>query len=150
MRYEPVAASATAPIRPITVDDAPACAAILVRWLAQSDWNPSNDSAEVIERALREGLPHREAWGIGDPAIAYISINAAENHIGGFYVDQPGVGIGKRLMDKAKEARDALSLNTHLANSRAQAFYRREGFVPVGEPFSGNDGIPEQRMEWRR
>ena len=107
-------------------------------------------SAEELVTHLTAGLPTREAYVIGDPVAGYLSMETEISHVWGFYVGPRGQGLGKALMNRAKEGRDFLSLNTHAANARAHAFYEREGFVRVGDPWKGNDGIDEIRMEWRR
>jgi len=137
------------PIRRAVAADGPACAAIVDGWVSTTTWMPRTISLEELEVALTEGLPKREAWVIGDPVVGYLSMDAGENHIWGLYAAKQGAGLGKRLMDHAKQGRARLQLNTHLPNTRAHAFYAREGFVRVGEPWDGDDGIPEIRMEWR-
>jgi ribosomal protein S18 acetylase RimI-like enzyme len=57
--------------------------------------------------------------------------------------------LGKALLDYAKNGRTFLKLNSHAANTRAHAFYRREGFTQIGDPWLGDDGIDEITMEWR-
>ena len=137
-----------APIRRATAADAPACTAIVNRWIDQTSWMARNASTEAIEEALRTGLPKREAYVIGDPVAGYLSMEAGIAHIWGLYAAKPGEGHGAALIARAKQGRSFLSLNTHHANKRAQAFYAREGFTPVGDPWRGNDGIDEIRMEW--
>ncbi len=137
-------------IRRIGAADAEACAGIVMRWMAGLDWMPSRDGRDVVETSLREGLPLREAWGIGEPLAGYISIDAEAAHIGGFYVDRPGHGLGRLLMERAKTGRDFLKLFTHAANTRAHGFYRREGFVQIGAAWMGDDGLEQITMEWRR
>jgi putative acetyltransferase len=136
-------------IRRIDADDAPACAAIVMGWITRTNWMPAADFT-TIEDALRSGLPLREAWGISEPLQGYLSLNAQEAHIGGFYVDTPGQGLGRKLMEHVKQNRNYLKLHTHAANLRAHAFYQREGFVRAGKPWLGEDGIDEIKMEWRR
>lgn len=137
-------------VRPAVADDAPACAAVINAWIDGTDWMPRLVAADVIEDALRKGFPIREAYVVGEPPMGYLSLDPAESHIWGFYVGTPGQGLGKALLDRAKQARGYLRLNSHAANLRAHAFYRREGFVQVGEAWDGEDGIPEITMEWRR
>lgn len=139
-----------APIRKAVAEDAPACAAILNAWIDGTDWMPRMIAPADLVEALRQGLPMREAYVIGDPVAGYLSLDPAEAHIWGFYIGTPGQGLGRDLLDKAKEGRDFLKLNSHHANLRAHAFYRREGFVQVGAPWRGDDGIDEITMEWRR
>jgi ribosomal protein S18 acetylase RimI-like enzyme len=138
-----------APIRRATAADGPACAAILDQWINATPWMPQRFTRAELAAMLSEGLPKREAWVIGDPVAGYLSLDPAENHIWGLYVGQRGQGLGRRLVDTAKTGRTHLQLNTHLPNTRAHAFYARQGFTQVGEPWDGDDGVPEIRMEWR-
>jgi GNAT superfamily N-acetyltransferase len=149
------------PRRP-TIKDVPALAQIVNDWIDATLWMPRDLPPEGIADLISKGLPQREMWMIGEPARAYISIEAEIAHIWGFYSAEPGQGFGKLLMDRAKEGRDFLSLNTHVPNVGAQKFYVREGFVPIGEieqgPVSTVAGTPDRkptglrelRMEWRR
>tara|TARA_R110000764_G_scaffold111254_1_gene197969 strand:+ start:8004 stop:8459 length:456 start_codon:yes stop_codon:yes gene_type:complete len=142
--------------------DVPAMAGIVNAWIDATPWMERDLPPQEIEALIGTGLPQREMWVIGDPAQAYISIEAEIAHIWGFYCARPGQGMGKRLLDRAKEDRDFLSLNTHVPNVAAQRFYAREGFAPVGEvppgpvssvadtPQRVPTGIPELRMEWQR
>ncbi|TQV69508.1 GNAT family N-acetyltransferase [Aliiroseovarius halocynthiae] len=63
-----------------------------------------------------------------------------------------GQGVGKVLLDHAKQASDALSLYTFQNNSDAQRFYLREGFNEIFRTDgAGNDeGLPDICYEWRR
>lgn len=141
--------SAAPEIRPATRADIPAMARIVATWERETDWNPAFASQEVIERALDEAFDTREIWVMGEPAEAYISYDPSREHIGGFYVAPKGQGYGKRLMDKVKEGRNHLTLNTHLPNEGAQRFYRREGFTPVAEQAATLEGMPDElKMEW--
>lgn len=66
--------------------------------------------------------------------------------------DRLGTGIGRRLVDFAKERQpDGLTLWTFQVNARARRFYERNGFVAV--EFGGGSGNeerqPDVRYEWR-
>lgn len=103
-----------------------------------------------LEDLIREAFPQREIWVAGDPVDCYMSIDPVEGKVGALYCLRTGAGVGKRLLDKAKENRDFLWLTTHVPNEAAQRFYRREGFVDVGtEPPVPPDTVPVIRMEWR-
>lgn len=104
----------------------------------------------VIEGLLTEFMPKREIWLIGEPAEGYLSLNAETAQIGALYLDRPGLGFGKALLDRAKVGRDYLQLWTHEPNVAAHRFYAREGFKVVERNGEGGDGLPELRMEWRR
>lgn len=131
-------------------NDAAPCAAIVNDWIDAKDWLPRMHSREAIEEMIRAGISMREFWVAGDPTEGYLSFNTEESQIRGLYTARPGNGVGKVLMDRVKEGRTWLQLWSHAANTKAHAFYRREGFVEVGRKESGVDGIPEIRMEWQR
>jgi putative acetyltransferase len=136
-------------IRRADAQDGLACATIINAWIDTTPWMPRCATPEVIQTALTQGLPLREAYVIGDPVAGYISIDPRAAHIWGFYVATPGQGFGKALMDRAKQGRTYLKLNTHAANTKAHAFYRREGFIETRGPWLGDDGIEEITMVWR-
>ena len=140
--------------------DVPAMARIVNQWIDDTEWMKRDLPAEEIGNSLKNGLSQREIWVVGDPVQGYLSPEVEKAHIWGFYCAETGAGIGKRLLDQAKVGRDFLSLNTHVPNKRAQQFYLREGFKPVGELDEGKPstlvslerreatGIRELRMEW--
>jgi len=137
-------------LRRATPDDAAACATIVNDWIDAKEWLPRHHSRDAIEEMIRAGIPMREFWVAGDPIRGYLSFNTEESQVMGIYTAQPGGGIGKVLMDRVKDGRDWIKLWSHTANTKAHAFYAREGFTIVGERPSGVDGIPEVRMEWHR
>ena len=92
----------------------------------------------------------REIWVAGDPVQGYLSLDPEALKIGGLYCAIPGQGLGRALMDKVKEGRDYLWLNTHVPNEAAQRFYRREGFIEIGRHPAETPGAPDEvQMEWR-
>jgi len=137
-----------ASIRRATAQDGPACAQIVNGWIDQTPWMPRTASASDIEAALIKGLPLREAYVIGDPVAGYISVEVEIDHIWGFYLAIQSQGAGKALLDHVKQGRTKLRLNSPAANTRAHAFYQREGFSQVGPAWAGDDGIDEITMEW--
>lgn len=140
----------TKEIRRANSNDAAPCAEIVNDWIDAKDWLPRQHSRDVIEEMIRAGIPMREFWVAGDPVQGYLSFNTEVSQVMGLYTARPGHGIGKALVDRVKEGRDWLQLWSHAANTKAHAFYRREGFVEAGRRESGVDGIPEIHMEWRR
>lgn len=138
--------------RRATRDDLHACARIIRDWEQATPWLPSGRSpgVEVLEGYLNDAFDLREMWVIGTPVQGYASIDPASDKLGALYIAIPGQGTGKRMMDQAKVGRDHLWLTTHAPNTRAQAFYRREGFTKTadlpGEP--PHEDIPLHKMEW--
>ncbi|MDO6591389.1 GNAT family N-acetyltransferase [Loktanella sp. D2R18] len=139
-----------AKIRRAVAADGPPCGAIVNGWIDRTSWMPRTLAPDAIVDALTKGLAMREAYVLGDPVEGYLSIDPAESHIGGFYVENTGQGAGSALLSRAKENRDYLKLNTHAANDRAHKFYRRHGFIQIGDAWLGDDGIDEITMEWNR
>ncbi|PWJ21266.1 GNAT family N-acetyltransferase [Jannaschia seohaensis] len=139
-------------VRRATAEDAPACAAIVRRWLDTSDWMPDGPSEADLTRSMRAAFPLREAYVAEDGAmiLGYLSLDPDSDHIRGLYVGTPGRGTGRALVERAKEGRDRLTLNSHMPNTRAHRFYAREGFVTVETDLPGSDGVAEHKMEWRR
>ena len=142
--------SATAAIRLAQEADVPTIARIVNDWVDRTDWMPASEPAEVLEGLIAEALPYREIFLIGEPAEGYLSLNPETGHIGALYLDHPGHGFGKALIDRAKSGRDYLQLWTHEPNKAAHRFYAREGFSVVERKEMGDDGLPELRMEWRQ
>ncbi len=136
-------------------------AAIVNAWIDATPWMERDLPPAQIEALISDGMALREIWVICTPVAGYIPIEVEIAHIWGFYCARTGQGLGKRLLDQAKQGRDFLSLNTHLPNLGAQRFYVREGFQAVGQhdagPVStakpvagqGAGGPREMRMEWR-
>ncbi|MCV6593957.1 MAG: GNAT family N-acetyltransferase [Silicimonas sp.] len=142
--------NAAAHIRRAGPEDVATCARIVSAWAAETPWLPQSYSEPELEEMIRAAMPEREIYLIGEPAVGYLSLNPATHHIGALYVGHQGEGLGRALMDRAKQGRDRLRLNTHEPNTEAQRFYAREGFTVVGRIENGTDGLPELVMEWRR
>ncbi|MEM7644993.1 MAG: GNAT family N-acetyltransferase [Pseudomonadota bacterium] len=138
-------------IRRATAADAPACAAIVADWIAATDWMPDGPTCARLEKIMREGFPIREAWvAERDGAIlGYLSLKAEDDHIFGLYTAHPGQGVGRALVDRAKQGRTYLKLRSHTPNGAAHRFYEREGFVTIARDLPGDDGVSEILMEWR-
>ncbi|MEM9476149.1 MAG: GNAT family N-acetyltransferase [Pseudomonadota bacterium] len=137
-------------IRPGRPEDAPACAKIVSDWIAGTAWIGDGPGYAALETAIAEGMPLREFHVIGDPVAGYLSLNRETQQVMGLYVARPGEGLGRALMDRAKEGRSYLQLRSHTPNTAAHRFYEREGFTVVERDLmDGSDGVPEIRMEWR-
>ena len=59
-------------------------------------------------------------------------------------------GIGKRLIDCAKDRKPALRLNAYQKNVRAIRFYQREGFQILRSGLDAATGEPDYEMLWQR
>ena len=130
--------------------DGAICARIVCDWIDRTPWIAPRLTREQIAGIVEGAMAAREIWLIGGPAEGYVSVNPATGQIGALYCDRTGAGLGRALLDRAKEGREYLQLWTHAPNVDAHRFYAREGFAAVEEKAMGDDGLPEIRMEWRR
>lgn len=125
-------------------------AKIVCDWEAETEWMVSPYGPKEIAGFITEAMPARDIWVVGEPVEGYLSFDPKVSRVGGLYCRRTGLGLGKALMDKAKEGRDFVWLTTHEPNEAAQRFYKREGFSEVGrheaEP---PNTVREVRMEWR-
>jgi GNAT superfamily N-acetyltransferase len=66
--------------------------------------------------------------------------------------DARGRGVGKALLDAAKEGRERLMLWAFQRNTGALRFYAREGFVEVErtDGARNDERLPDVRLVWER
>lgn len=129
--------------------DAGWCARVLGDWVRETGWMPilhtrEEDAAFVAGLIARTEVLVAEGGFLareGEEVLAlYLSPVAR------------GRGVGRALLDAAKQGRDRLTLWAFQRNEGALRFYAREGFVAVertdGE---GNEaGLPDVRLVWER
>lgn len=144
--------------------------AAAIAFLSTRDQELTRDDAFWQRRAADASLGEQAAQfiaAIGDRWVGTATVLLREpgtrNHLGhevtesraevvGVYVapEHRGTGIPDLLFDEigawvAERAIDALHLDVHAENARAQAAYRRAGFVPTGATFTSTIG-PEIEM----
>lgn len=101
--------------------------------------------------AVKEMLPQAEIYVYEDTEIqGFIGLSGA--YVEGIFVSDKmqSQGIGKALLNYAKGKRDSLRLNVYQKNTRAIAFYKREGFEVR---YSGSEeatGEKDYEMEWQQ
>jgi GNAT superfamily N-acetyltransferase len=141
-------------IRRASRADVAACARIVSDWEHETPYLDSRAAAPVIEAHITEVFDQREIWVTGTPVDGYMSIDPRACKLGAIYLRRRGEGLGRQLIEIAKEGRDFLWLTVYEANHRARAFYRREGFRQITPSLSGAgllEGPPRAlRMEWER
>lgn len=132
-------------IRDARPGDAAGCAAILNAWIDAREWMPRVHSPEAVTRFYKEFVfRERKVRVAGDPVRAFLAFDAARGMVTALHVAEPGRGIGKVLLDHAKEGRDRLELWTFVANTVARRFYVREGFSEVRRtPGDNEEGLPD-------
>ncbi|NLM84600.1 MAG: N-acetyltransferase [Clostridiales bacterium] len=99
---------------------------------------------------VRGMLPDAEVYVFEEGGAVRGFIGLTGDFIEGIFVDAPyqSKGIGKALLDYAKQNRNALSLRVYKKNVRAATFYLREGFAAVREQVDENTGEEELVMRW--
>jgi GNAT superfamily N-acetyltransferase len=142
-------------LRPATPLDASKLGEILYRFEHETPWMPKEHSlAETIafcDRMIAQG------WitVAQDPASGQILGFCAKDgpEICALYLlpEHTGLGVGKQLLDQAKETSPELQLWTFEANHAAQRFYRREGFVETQRTngHRNSEGLPDIEYRWQ-
>lgn len=117
-------------IRRARTDELGACADLYVRVLSDTfTWVPADrHKRDDFLRAAKE-----EEIFVAVEAGRIIGIAALfrpQHFLHSLYVDSRERGVGKALLDHVlRQAEGVLSLKVQAPNLRAQAFYRREGFL---------------------
>ena len=100
---------------------------------------------------VRQALPQAElyVWEEQGEILGFLGLEG--DYIAGIFVRHGAQsrGVGKKLLDRAKEGRGRLSLRVYEKNTRAAAFYRREGFSALEEQTDAGTGEVERCMCWR-
>lgn len=103
--------------------------------------------------AVKEMLPQAEVYVYEEECEkeiqGFIGIN--DNYIEGIFVDikVQSRGIGKKLMDHAKNMKPQLTLSVYRKNEAAVRFYHREEFKIQAVHLDESTGEEEYIMEWK-
>ena len=129
-------------LRRAIIDDASACELIVDDWIEKTVEMPRLFDKHKLTEMIRNAIPLREVWVIGQPINGYISYNPDLLQISALYVIRRGEGIGKILLDQVKSDCKYLQLWSHEINNSAHKFYKREGFQLKNRKDRGSDSIP--------
>ena len=101
---------------------------------------------------VRRQLPQAELYVYETGGVVQGFAGLQGDYLAGIFVDGAarGLGIGRQLLDRCKAQHPALTLRVYRQNSRAAAFYRREGFAVIAGGTDPATGQPELTMAWRR
>ena len=135
-------------LRRATIDDASACALIVDEWIEKPVEMPRLFDKQKLTDMIRNAIPLRDVWVIGQPINGYISYNPDSLQISALYVNKKGEGHGKILLDPIKLDHKYLQMWSHEFNHSAHKFYKREGFKFKNKKYRGSDGIPELQFKW--
>jgi len=142
-------------IRPATTDDASAAAEVYLASFHATYAFPLAHTDDQVRAWIRDlVIPRGGTWlAVDGSAVVGLAV-VAEGDLDQLYVapDRLGEGIGRRLLDLAKErSPDGLVLYTFQVNERACRFYERNGFVAewFGDGSANEEGQPDVRYVWR-
>ena len=103
---------------------------------------------------VKDILPQAEIYVYEDDNTSQIGgfIGLTDNYIEGIFVREAiqSKGIGKQLLNYAKEIKSSLRLNVYQKNTRAITFYQREQFVICSEIIDDSTNEKEFIMTWSK
>jgi GNAT superfamily N-acetyltransferase len=140
-------------LRRATVADAAAVAEVFLASFQATYEFPLAHTDDEVRGWIREQLiPRSEVWVADDAGVIVAVMAIQPGMLDQLYVapDRLGEGIGRRLVDLAKERSPTrLSLWTFQVNDRARRFYERNGFRAMEFTDDGNEERqPDVRYEW--
>ena len=113
-------------------------------FIEEAYWTDSRE-------AVASMLPQAEVYvSLGEDGEIQGFLGLSGTYIAGIFVREGSRsrGIGKTLLDYAKEIREKLTLHVYQKNARAVKFYRREGFRVEAENTDASTGEKEWVMMW--
>lgn len=103
---------------------------------------------------VKDMLPQAEIYVYEDDDTNRIDgfIGLTDNYIEGIFVREAlqSKGIGKQLLNYAKEIKSSLKLSVYQKNTRAIAFYQREQFVICSGNIDDSTNEKEFIMTWNK
>jgi GNAT superfamily N-acetyltransferase len=151
----------SATLRRATGADAVAVADLYLRsFRATYDFPLAHTDDDVREWVRTRLVPQMETWvalgtgAAGEGPERVLGFATVEpGWLEQLYVDPDhlGEGIGRQLLEKAKERQpDGLLLWTFQVNERARRFYERNGFTVVrfGDASNNEEGQPDVQYAW--
>lgn len=136
-------------LRPAQPGDAAACAAILREWIEETPWFPRLQPPAADIRFIAAKVAANQVIVAGARPRGFLALEGS--YISCLYVARAyrSAGMGAALLDYAKTQAGELRLWTFQANTRAQAFYLREGFVEGSRTEGDNEEeLPDVEFVW--
>lgn len=101
---------------------------------------------------VKEMLSQAEVYVYEDDKEIHGFIGLSGEYIEGIFVsdEKQSQGIGKLLLDHAKDRKPKLRLNVYKKNTRAISFYQREGFEIQDEGLDNATGEKDYVMTWQQ
>ena len=100
---------------------------------------------------LKEMLPQAEVYVYENDCQIEGFIGLNDEYVEGIFVsgEMQSQGIGKILLNYAKDKRNKLHLNVYQKNARAISFYKREGFEIQHSGLDEATGEKDYVMTWQ-
>ncbi|MCO6382162.1 GNAT family N-acetyltransferase [Oceanicola sp. 502str15] len=138
--------------RPGTPEDATACARIIRGWGEEVDWIDPMDDLAPMSAFWAKIFARHPVWIALEAGEVVGFSNREERHLCGLYVDHQarGRGVGKRLLDLAREDQPRMIAWSYEDNRAARRFYRREGFVERCREVEEGTGLMNVEHLWTR
>ncbi len=149
---KPIDGAATVRYRTGTSSDASACAQIIRDWGDETPWIDDLDPIEPLTTFWRGVFEQDPVWvAEGEDGIVGFCTREDE-FITGLYVahEARNRGVGKRLLDLAKEGRDWIIVWSYELNPEARRFYRREGLVEICREMEDGSNLMNVEHRWTR
>lgn len=101
---------------------------------------------------VREGLLQADVFVYDVNGKIQGFIGMVNEYIAGIFVDGTcrSSGVGKQLLSYVKRKNDRLLLGVYQKNTRAIAFYQKEGFLILSDAVDEVTGEQEYTMFWKR
>lgn len=111
-------------------------------FLSEAFLDQERENLRTIYSTRSDTWVYEEAGQV----VGFISLLG--NEVGGIFVypEWQGRGVGRALMDKARDIHGALELEVFAENPKARRFYNRYGFVAFKEYFHEESGFMMVRM----
>ncbi|MGL5639079.1 MAG: GNAT family N-acetyltransferase [Cetobacterium sp.] len=114
-------------------------------FIPESYWKGKYDE-------VKELLPEADIYVYEEQEKIEAFIGTIDNYIAGIFVSfcAQSRGVGKDLLNYAKNNQEILLLSVYAKNERARKFYEREKFTIKSENVDENTSEKEFLMEWKK
>lgn len=133
--------------------DGKAAAHIVQEWSDTTPWLPPLNEFDRVSAWWSGCLEHVATSWVAEKYGAVVGVCVREDdNITGLYLAHGarGQGVGKHLLDLAKEDRDWITVWAYEKNRSARKFYRREGCVEIDREVEDDTGLVDVEHRWNR
>jgi ribosomal protein S18 acetylase RimI-like enzyme len=147
--------SITVSMRSARSQDMAVCAGIFNDWIDQTEWMPRVHTRDDVVKHYEadEKMKRNTIVAVDGARVRGFMTISRDGFLTALYVEEASrnQGIGGLLLARAKrELSPEVNLYTFEANEKAQAFYKRHGFVEINRTTGDNEeNLPDILMEWR-